>query len=376
VHLVPGVRSIQGLAEEVAWAEDVLGEALESRDPSVELHARVQQALLRLFTRATADVDELVAIAEDSIRRFETLGDELGQARSWRLLQQARYLERQSAASADAAEEGLAHARKSDDPVEEGEILAWLGVALFMGATPAPEAERRVRAHLVEVRGSLAGQALLLGCLSPLVAMQGGIDEAHEILERSAAILEELGYFSQQLAAVPFHGGITELLAEDPIAAEAILRASLGPLEAIRDTSNYCAIVAVLARALYEQGRFAEAEELTQVSEQTAHLNDVFAHITWRPVRAKALAQRGEFGAAEALAREAIAFAAASDFLNAHGDAFVDLAEVLELAGRVGEAVRAVERAIDLYDRKGNVVSARRASAHLKRLAAATAGAS
>jgi ATP-dependent exoDNAse (exonuclease V) alpha subunit len=49
------------------------------------------------------------------------------------------------------------------------------------------------------------------------------------------------------------------------------------------------AIVALLAEAVYRQGRYERAEELTRVSENASHLNDVFAHITWRRVRAKAL---------------------------------------------------------------------------------------
>ena len=48
----------------------------------------------------------------------------------------------------------------------------------------------------------------------------------------------------------------------------------------------------------------------------------------------------------------------------------LDLAEVLRLAGRPGEAVPPVEQAIDLFDRKGNVVSAERARRLLQELRA------
>jgi hypothetical protein len=39
----------------------------------------------------------------------------------------------------------------------------------------------------------------------------------------------------------------------------------------------------------------------------------------------------------------------------------LDLAEVLRLAGRPSDAAAAIESAIDLFERKGNVVSAERA---------------
>jgi hypothetical protein len=41
----------------------------------------------------------------------------------------------------------------------------------------------------------------------------------------------------------------------------------------------------------------------------------------------------------------------------------VDLAEVLRLAGRAEEASAALERAVELYERKGNSVSAGKARA-------------
>jgi hypothetical protein len=107
------------------------------------------------------------------------------------------------------------------------------------------------------------------------------------------------------------------------------------------------------------------------LSEAASHLNDVFAQVTWRPARAKALARRGELERAERLARETIAFAAESDFLNAHGEALVDLAEVLEIAGRPSEGVPVLEQAIQLFELKENVVSAARARTRLERLTTA-----
>jgi len=43
----------------------------------------------------------------------------------------------------------------------------------------------------------------------------------------------------------------------------------------------------------------------------------------------------------------------------------MDLAEVLELAGRAGEAQPVFEQALQLFERKGNAVSARKARAVL-----------
>ena len=70
------------------------------------------------------------------------------------------------------------------------------------------------------------------------------------------------------------------------------------------------------------------------------------------------LARRGEFDAAERLAREAVAIAEKSDFLFAHGEALTDLAEVLELSGQRDAAASAAGASAGFHERKGNVFSA------------------
>ena len=80
----------------------------------------------------------------------------------------------------------------------------------------------------------------------------------------------------------------------------------------------------------------------------------------WRQVRAKVLARRGEHVEAERLAREAVAIGDGTDGLNWQGDANADLAEVLQLSGKADEATAALEQALDRYERKENLVMARR----------------
>jgi hypothetical protein len=64
-----------------------------------------------------------------------------------------------------------------------------------------------------------------------------------------------------------------------------------------------------LAQSLYAQQRYVEAEDLYEISEQAGASDDIVTQMLWRQVRAKALARRGEDGAAEDLAREAVALA-------------------------------------------------------------------
>jgi DNA-binding SARP family transcriptional activator len=365
VGLIPNFRLIQGTSGDLSWAEAALSEAVREGDLRLEMHALVQRAFLRLFRGPGITSAELVETAEAAIAVFAQLEDELGLARAWRLLGEAHYLARDGHASAGALEEAFGHATSADDELEQAEILSRLGLVLVFGATPVLGAIGRVKRLVEQASRNRANQALLLSTLAHLEAMAGEVVEARELDAQARHILaDEFGktYF------FPFHSGAIELLAEDAAAAEERLRGADEILEEVGERSLRTSIAAILAQALYAQGRFEESDRYTRISEEMCRPNDIHAQITWRAVRSKILARHGQLEAAESLARGAVAFAEGSDFLYVHGDALIDLAEVLALADRGQEAAATVREALALYDRKGNVVSASRARALLEEL--------
>jgi heterodisulfide reductase subunit A-like polyferredoxin len=126
---------------------------------------------------------------------------------------------------------------------------------------------------------------------------------------------------------------------------------------------------AMLAQATYALERYPEAERFCSVSESTAAVEDLSTQVIWRGVSAKILARQGRIGEAEALAGDAVRLVAQTDMLTRHGDALLDLAEVLSIGGRSTDADEAVREAHDLYMRKENVVSAGHARALVASLA-------
>jgi Flp pilus assembly protein TadD len=103
-----------------------------------------------------------------------------------------------------------------------------------------------------------------------------------------------------------------------------------------------------------------------RVEAMAAHdLSDVDPQFRWRAVRAKVLARRGEYAAAETLAHESVSLIAHTDWLNQRANLQMDLAEVLQRAGRRDEALAAVEEAIHLFEAKENRVAATRARGRL-----------
>ena len=151
-----------------------------------------------------------------------------------------------------------------------------------------------------------------------------------------------------------------ELLAGDAAAAERNVRGACDRLEEIGELGYLASAVPTLLEALYRQGRDEEALRLSE-RWNPARLTvpeDVDGQAGWRSVRAKLLARRGNLAEAEALAREAVALAGATDYVDLHAEALAALGEVLLMAERHEDAGRALEHALSLFEAKGNTVAA------------------
>jgi tetratricopeptide (TPR) repeat protein len=114
----------------------------------------------------------------------------------------------------------------------------------------------------------------------------------------------------------------------------------------------------VLATALLAQGRYQEADEYAGITADVAAEDDFEPQMRWRMVRARILAQQGEYPEAERLAREALELGEGTDWYMFHASALIALADVLEQAGRASETPPLVETALALYERKGARVEA------------------
>jgi Flp pilus assembly protein TadD len=107
------------------------------------------------------------------------------------------------------------------------------------------------------------------------------------------------------------------------------------------------------------QGNVEEALALTAAIDGMTVPEDVDAQVGWRRVRAKALARQGHLGEALELAREAVAMAEQTEYHEPYVLSVEALGEILAAAGS-DEAEAVLRRAIDLHERKGNVVAAQR----------------
>jgi DNA-binding SARP family transcriptional activator len=352
-----------------ARAEAVLAEAIQSADEAGD-EARLEYArLVRLRMRVQTDpaltADDIVAGAQRAIDFFSEPGDDRALGKAWELLAWGSWLRCQAAATEEALQRSLEHAGRAGDTRTTAQSLHLLLGATLFGPLPVSEGIARCEEILADRRGQKRVTASALRALAALKAMAGEFDESRALLRRFASIVDDLGLRVTAASAAETYA-VVELLAGDPRAAERELRLGYERLERMGETSTSVNLAALLAQALHAQGDDAEAVAVTEVVPAD---DDVSAQVHLRAARAKALASVGRLEEAEALGRDAVARASTTDFLVMCADALSDLAEVLRRARRPSEAAALAEEALDLYVRKGNVVSARKVQDVLTTLA-------
>ncbi len=314
-------------------------------------------------------IDPATADAEAALEVFAELGDEAGIAKTWRLMSEASWWRGRIVDAEEALERAIDYARRAGDRRQELECLAQLPIAAFWGATTtAEEGVRRCDEIVARAGGDRKVEALARHESAGFLALQGRFDEAREQEQQSLGLLGDLGLTSWVAGTGTLRGYI-ELLAGDPRAAEREWRDAYELAEQIGNRSDVADKAASLSQALYGQDRLDETERFALIAEENSSDRDVFTICTARSTRAKVLARWGRLEEAEELAQAALGIARHTDGITMVADTLMDLAEILRISGRGEEARPVLREAFDLYERKGNVVSAARAEAFLAELA-------
>jgi hypothetical protein len=305
--------------------------------------------------------ENLVADAEEALRACEELGDEYSLAQAWTLLGRVRGSVLGSMGHGEEAlRRALEYAERGDYAAEKAEAIGWLMISAIFGPLPATEGIARCK-HFADTAGDdRAIRAFACVERAVLEAMVGEFDVARRLLAEGTQTIRELG-LKVWAANNAQEAYLIEQLAGTPEVAVETLRASYETLEQMGERGFLSTVAGFLAQALYARGDYEEAERFSRASADAAADDDVLSQVLWRTTRAKVLARRGEVAAAEALVRQALGLVEATDLLNTQGDALLDLAEVLRLAGRTGEAAAVAQEAAARYERKENRASLARA---------------
>jgi tetratricopeptide (TPR) repeat protein len=356
-------------------AERILSEAMSAAEAQgkavVAADASVALWFVRLHMDPQTTHERVQHELDEAVRVFEEAGDESRLASALAVSGTVAFWGGRAEEAAERLERALHHARHVGDRVQELHALRFLALALVFGPTPVSAALE----SLDELRGTGTGtQALEVALLrgrAHLEAMQGQFDLARKQIGAARSMAAELGLTMMVDGSLARAAAEIELLAGDPAAAEHWLAPSCAWLEQIGDLGHFASSAAYLGDALVQQERAEEAAPLIERASRWTLADDVDAQIALRRVQARILARAGEQNDAEQLAHEAVALAERTDSLDLQGDALRDLAEVLELGGKVAEAVPALERALAVCERKGNLVMVERMRERLAEVTAA-----
>jgi tetratricopeptide (TPR) repeat protein len=338
----------------VELAKDAETRAAAAGDEAGEMRARLAGARMAA-QMPTADGEpsaELLVLAEQARPVFARAGDEVGLTDAWVTTAWAELIRCRWGAMLEAVERALEHARRTGYMRWERELPVWKGTALLYGPTPVEDVLRWYEQEQPQHSMAVNERAVL-------EAMRERFAEGRALLAAAEAAAVERGEALWRAG-----GGMAswevEMLAGDASAAERAARGTYELLEELGDTAFRASAAGQLAASLYALGQFADAEHWAQVAEELASTDDAMSNMLWRQVRAKLIARAGRHADAERLAEEAVGRGRDTDMLNWHASALTDLAEVYVLAGRTGEARTRLEQALELYERKGNLVSAAR----------------
>jgi tetratricopeptide (TPR) repeat protein len=334
--------------EAAAVADDAAERAREAQDETAEALARVAAANVRALSQPDASVDELEDLVLAAIPLLERAGNHVGLAHVWYALgftvanTRGHFEEH-----ARASERALEHARLAGQSRPD---LFHLDGALAFGPRPADEALQSLDAARGETRHPhpLLARAYLL-------ALLGRFEEAWATAREQVERLHELRGEGHEA----WLAWIARLEGDEERAAD-YFRVFCDSLRAHGQSGALSAFAPELGHSLCALGRHDEAEALAQQGREFANEQDFFSQASWRQTLALVHSSRGEHARAEQLAQEAASISGRTDSPNQQGDAFLDLAEVMLAAGRTDEAAAALERALDRYERKKNLVMAER----------------
>ena len=347
-------------------AKAVLSEGAEVAEaaglPAMRARIRV---LLAEFS--DAGVAEALAECEAAIAVLGSEGELEALAEAWQLAGKLRFWLDDLPGAEKALECAITYGRQSGNHRAQMRASHWLAVTFHVLPIPADTAVARTEQLLQATSGDLWAEADLLKPLCLLYAYVGRPADARAALARSQSIFTGFGAkFALAESAIP--AGLTELAIGDPVAAERYLREGYEAWRAMGERGYFASVASLLAEALYAQGRFDEAQRVTEEAEAASLPGDFEGDAWWRAAKARQLARSSQFTAARRLIDEAKALMTPATAPLTQAEVLVAKAEVDRLAGAPQQAAASLHAALEIYEDRRAPALAAQVKAALSRL--------
>jgi class 3 adenylate cyclase/tetratricopeptide (TPR) repeat protein len=350
--LLPALGASLYEAGNMTAATRVLDEAIEhANDPRLRARAEVERELVRLETETEIGTDHTRRVADAALPVLDRAADAVGQCRAWSLRAQAAWTAGRVAAADDAWREAARCARRAHDERELFDVLGWRAIAAVFGPLPVDDAIALCEQFRDAVHASPVALAETINPLAALHAMRGEFELAERLLREADETLHQLRGLKTSVSHLAAY---VHLMGGQPELAELELRTGLEALAAMTDGRILATTTAMLAQAVYAQGRHGEARELCRLTADATAPDDIVSQVVWRGVQAKLLARDGDCEQAVRVAREALAIVQPTDLLSHHADAMLDLADVLRVCALTEESDTYVRAGLALHESKGN----------------------
>ena len=350
----------------------VIVEARGSTDPVTQALVAVEEANAALSTGRDVGADERSALREEARVVLEEAGHDEGLALYWWGVSLEAWYRLQAAETATACERALVHAERAGSIRLARTVQSRVLGTYALGPTPVGEAVERVEAIRQLPLGPLA-EAWLRTILGRLLAMEGEIERARELVRGARQAYIEAGQFSSA-GGMSLAESEVEFRAGDLAAEEAILREGIEVLERIGDRSYNATVTLNLAECLYRGGSDdAEIEELCERARERTAADDLINFVWLDIVGGLLHSRREEHEQAEECGRRALALAETTDFYFARSHSRAFLAETLARMGRGEEAAELAAQALEILEAKGDVACAAQFRSRLSSLGVAVA---
>jgi len=336
------------LAEASAAAATASAPALQARIGVLLADIRNMQGRSNAETLAECKKASAILLAE---------GDVMGLAEAWMLTGRTQFWLDDPAAAAEALGRAISYARQSGHYRAQMRASHWLAVTFRVLPIPADTAVTRAEELLQTASGDLWAEADLLKPLCILYAYRGRAADARAALARSRAIFARFGArFALAESGIP--AGVMEQALADAAAAERYLREAYAALRAMSERRYLVTVTTGLAKALYAQDRFDEAQQMADEA-QAADVPDADAWSGALNLRAMLVARRGQFPVARRLLAEAEALITPASSASTRAEVLIAKAEVDRLAGALDHTAASLRAALRIYeDRRATQLAA------------------